>query len=289
MNSKPETLQDHQERMNRVYLHIQQHLDQPIQLEELARIACFSVFHFHRLFAAFTGEPLSSYIRRLRLEQAAVRLCYTPHSITDIALAAGYETPGAFTRAFSQLFEESPSSFRKKKVIRLVTEQKRVVHNQHKERAVKPEIKTRKETPVIFVRRTGKYQESARQAWEAVCNHAFPRGLVGPQSEFIGVSHDDPAITAEEKLRYDACISVAGEAKAEGEVGVQTLTGGNFAVFLHKGPYDKLKSIFGAIYAEWLPSSGKKLRDAPCFEKYLNDCSKTKPEDLLTEIYIPIE
>ena len=59
------------ERVNRVIFHVERHLGEPLHLEELARVACFSPFHFHRIFAAFTGEPLAAFIRRLRLERAA--------------------------------------------------------------------------------------------------------------------------------------------------------------------------------------------------------------------------
>jgi AraC family transcriptional regulator len=284
---REDTFKDHQERMNRVMTYIQEHLDQPISLETLAGVACFSVFHFHRIFSAFTGETLSSYVRRIRLEQAANKLCHTKQSITDIALATGYETPAAFTRAFAQQFKQSPTNFRKKQLVRLVTHQQIII--KLKEVHMQPEFKKRKEVKALYVRRTGKYQTSAREAWEAVCNHAFPKGWVEPDAEFIGVSYDDPAITAEEKLRYDACITITKDIQPEGELGVLTVAGGNYAVFLHKGPYESLYQTYQSAYGGWLPTSGKKLRDAPCFEKYLNDCSKTAPADLLTEIYIPIE
>ncbi|OGV45653.1 MAG: hypothetical protein A2X46_15010 [Lentisphaerae bacterium GWF2_57_35] len=286
---REETLKDHQERMNRVMVYIQQHLDQPISLEMLAGVACFSVFHFHRIFAAFTGETLNSYVRRLRLEQAANRLCHTRESVTEIALSAGYETPAAFTRAFAQLFKQNPTSFRKTKLVRLVTQQQTIIRPKQMEVHMKPEIKKRTDVKAVYVRRTGKYQTSAKEAWEAVCNQAFPKGLVGPKAEFIGISYDDPAITAEEKLRYDACITIDGDVKPEGELGVLTVAGGNYAAFMHKGPYENLYKTYQCAYGEWLPASGKKLREAPCFELYLNDCTKTAPADLLTEIYIPIE
>ena len=66
------------------------------------------------------------------------------------------------------------------------------------------------------------------------------------------------------------------------------LSAGRCAVFLHKGPYQKLAETWRAAYRDWLPSSGQQLRDAPPYEVYLNDPRKTKPEDLLTEIHIPI-
>lgn len=113
MPSREETVKDHKERLNRVLIYIQENIDKPLPLDALANIACFSPFHFHRLFAAYVGETLNDYIRRTRLEWAAMKLRQTERAITDIALTCGYETPAAFTKAFSQNFGKNPTEFRK--------------------------------------------------------------------------------------------------------------------------------------------------------------------------------
>lgn len=154
---------------------------------------------------------------------------------------------------------------------------------------MKPKIIERPETQALFVRRTGAYRESASAAWEAVCRFAGSRGLPSAGQEYIGISHDDPQITAQEKLRYDACITLRQPVKPEGEVGVQSIAGGRYAVFLHKGPYEKLTGTYQFIFGVWLPGSGEKLRDVPSFERYLNTPQTTRPEALQTEIYIPLK
>ena len=65
---KQDTLQDYQERMLRVLIYIQNHLDHGPTLNELAELAHFSPFHFHRIFRGMVGESLKAYVRRLRLE-----------------------------------------------------------------------------------------------------------------------------------------------------------------------------------------------------------------------------
>lgn len=283
------TRRDHQERLNRVLLYIQEHLDEPLSLSTLADIACFSPFHFHRIFAAYVGETVKDYVRRTRLELAAHRLCHTSEAVTEIALRAGYETPSAFTKAFRRRFRRSPTGFRSRNTtFRFRRDTLERMNTQPEEATMKPEMRQRKDTKVVCVRRVGPYSQAAGSAWQAVCGFAYPRQLVGKDAEFIGVSHDDPAITAEDKLRYDACITIQREVKPEGEVAVQTIPGGRFAVFTHKGPYSGLHEAYKAIYSQWLPASGAKLRDQSCFEKYLNDPDKTKPENLLTEIFIPV-
>jgi AraC family transcriptional regulator len=287
--NREETIRDHQERLNRVMQYIQRHLSESLKLNDLAGVANLSPFHFHRIFQAYAGETLNCFVRRVRLEWAASQLCHTRRSVTDIALDTGYETHGAFTTSFTKHFGCSPSDFRKEKTVYLLQQQQLVIKPGKEYRKMDIEIRDIEEKKVIYVQRIGKYSDSAGEAWQAVCAYAGPNGLIGPQSEFIGISYDDPTVTPEEKLRYDACITVDREVSAEGEVGVQSIPAGKYAVGLHKGPYDGLLEAYQYLYGEWLPESGRELRDAPCFEKYLNSPEDTAPEDLLTEIYAPIE
>ncbi len=290
MPNREQTITDHQERLNRVLDYIRRHLDETLNLTHLAEVACFSPFHFHRVFAAHVGETVSAHVRRLRLELAAHRLCHTERSVTDIALSAGYETPSAFNKAFARHFDMAPTRFKKKrKVVFFSQPIELALQPTEEEIAMNAEIRERTDTKVVYVRRTGDYNKSAEQAWQAVCRFAGPKGLMGPHTTFIGISHDDPGITPSDKLRYDACLTVDREVQPEGEVGVQTIAGGRYAVFMHEGPYSELAQTYGQIYRAWLPQSGEKLRDVSCFEIYLNSPDQVKPADLRTEIWIGIE
>jgi AraC family transcriptional regulator len=63
----------------------------------------------------------------------------------------------------------------------------------------------------------------------------------------------------------------------------------NYAMFLHKGAYENLKSTYDMI-GDWIVESGVEMRDLPMFEKYLNkDPRRTKPQNLKTEIYVPLK
>ena len=107
------TVEDYQQRLLRVLLHIQNHLDASLALDELADVAHFSPFHFHRIFRGMIGESVKEHVRRLRLERAAHRLRFTGQPVTEIAFDAGYQQHEAFTRAFRAMFEQSPTEFRK--------------------------------------------------------------------------------------------------------------------------------------------------------------------------------
>jgi|SRR5215472_13519933 len=281
MEHRAGTFSDYQKRMIAVLVFIDQHLNEPMTVAELARVANFSPFHFHRVFRAFLGEPLHKYVRRLRLERAALQLRHTEDPITEITFNVGFDTPAAFTRAFRERFGTTPSGFREQNRGRLKAEE---------ETEMNPEIRTLQEQPVIFVRRSGPYQTAADDAWRTLMKQAFWRLFFSRSVKTIGIVHDSPEITDESQIRYDACLTVSGAVKPKGEVGTQTIAGGRYAVFLHRGSYDQLSETYDQIFAEWLPQSSCRLRNAPCFEVYLNrNPKRTRPENLRTEIHVPVE
>jgi AraC family transcriptional regulator len=112
MLSEPQILQDHDDAIADVMQYIRRHIHEPLDRETLAAVAGFSIPHFHRVFRAQVGESAISYVRRLRLERAARKLRMGAVDITEVALAAGYDSHAAFSKAFKQQFGLSPSEFR---------------------------------------------------------------------------------------------------------------------------------------------------------------------------------
>ncbi|VAW34996.1 Transcriptional regulator, AraC family [hydrothermal vent metagenome] len=287
MARRLETIADHQQRITNVMLLIQARLDDPPSLGEVAALAAFSPYHFHRLFTAYTGESLSTFIRRLRLERAANRLRQTLDAITNIALDAGYETSANFSKAFRQQFGQSPSEFRRRDHLL----QTAVFHNiaNQEQKGMKPKIVTLEPQKVLFVRKTGVYSQASAAAFGALLPFAYSNRLMKKETQIIGISYDSPDITDADKLRYDACITITDEIQPQGEVGVQTVAGGRYAIFIHKGAYEGFSHTYGLIFSQWLPQSGERLRAVPTFERYLNrDPRRTKPENLRTEIFVPL-
>ena len=294
---KPVTLHDYKRRILRVLVHIQQHLDEPLRLDDLAAIACFSSFHFHRVFRGMVGESVNEYIRRLRLERAAAQLKVGKEPVTQIALDAGYSSHEAFTRAFNAWFGTSPSGFRALRRRRLPE----VASGLHYRRQhpvtqfralrggtnMKVEIKRIDPLRVAFLRHVGPYSHVGA-TWDKLLPILGKEGLLGGSPMFIGVCHDDPEVTAPARLRYDACVTVDQDFRGEGEAGIQTIAGGEYAVTTHQGPYNKMGDTYAALFGQWLPRSGRELSSTPCFEVYLNSPESTAPEDLLTDIYAPL-
>ena len=92
---------------------IEQHLDEPLALEQLAARAGLSPYHFSRLFTARMGRSAMAHVRGRRLVRGARRLCEEPDlKLVELALDCGFESQEAFTRAFKRVFGVSPGRFR---------------------------------------------------------------------------------------------------------------------------------------------------------------------------------
>ncbi len=149
------------------------------------------------------------------------------------------------------------------------------------------DVRTLAPRRVAALRHTGPYMEIG-QTFERLMQWAGRRGLIGPDTEMLAVFYDDAEQRPPEQLRSDACIAVPDEIEGDGDVVIQTIEGGEYAVALHRGPYHLLPTVYRWIYSEWLVQNGRRPRALPPYEIYRNDPSTTKPDDLLTEVYVPL-
>ncbi len=267
-------------RIIKVLVYIDQRLDEEISLEELARKACYSPYHFHRVFFAIVGETVHKYVRRLKLERAAGKLRYTSLPVTEIALDANYETPSAFAKAFKQSMGTSPERYRFDNALKKLKEYPMI----HPDAIQKID-----DLELLFIRSVGDYSKSPSEAWIKLHKFIEENSLDSKKLRYFGISHDDPNITPEGKLRYDAAILAPG-VKERGEVGREILQGGKYAVFTHKGPYSTLEESFNRIFLKWLPASKETFDETRrCFTEYFHlEFVKTNPEKLVTKIFIPL-
>lgn len=288
MKNKPSTTDDYLRRVNRVVEYIRAHLSEEIDLKKLAEISAFSPFHFHRILSAFLGEPVGEFIVRTRLETAARLLRYTEMSVSEIAYRVGYDTPSSLSKAFRKSYGISPRAFKKSKKIPAMIE--RTHQEEPHGRLSKPKILEIPVKNAAFLRARGNYNSvdygaCFLQLWTYVKAHKlFSAGV-----EHMVVYHNDPDISQAADLRCDVCLVLPKGPVPEGEIGVKQIGGGRYAVFRYTGPYSGLGWAYQSICGAWLPQSGCTLRDAPCFEKYLNRADRVPAERLKTEIYLPIE
>ncbi|PWD97870.1 AraC family transcriptional regulator [Marinilabilia rubra] len=281
------TKNEYHKSVNRVVDYINQHLDEPVDLKTLAGIANISEFHFHRIFKAFVGESIGSYISRLKLEYAAGKLQLSGNTLSEIAEKTGYRSEFSLSKAFRKHFGINPSAFRN-------TETYFSSHFQQPNYDIpelNPEYMELQDRDLLYIRIISKYGSSSDydKAWSKLLKYASLKNLLKADSEFIGLSFDDPNITASEKCRFYACISVDTPVDPEGEFGLQRIDGGKYAVFTLKGPYSGLNALYQAVYFHWLPRTNAELRHGMPFEKYLNNPDEVEPSDLITEVYLPVQ
>lgn len=113
MNAKDKSRQEYMARINRVIDYIEKNLNEDITLEKIAQIACFSPFHFHRIFSTLTNETLNSFVQRLRIEKAARQLSNDKTvSISEIADKCGFGSVAHFSRTFRKYFGLTAKEFR---------------------------------------------------------------------------------------------------------------------------------------------------------------------------------
>ena len=153
---------------------------------------------------------------------------------------------------------------------------------------MKVEIKNIDKMRVAFVRHAGPYDQVGK-AWDRLCMHLGKTGYLGAGCQFVGICYDDPDVTPQEKIRYDACVTVDENFEPEEDIAVQTIGGGEYAVTTHVGPYSKLGQTYTKLFGQWLLQSNRELRSEPCIEFYLNDPEGTEPEDLLTDVCLPLQ
>lgn len=293
---RKETRTNYEELLLRVINHVHEHLDEDLSLGRLARIACLSPYHFHRVFTGLMGETALEYVRRIRLERATQKLLQDRDAIAEIALGAGYKTHESFTRAFKARFGLSPSDFRKllpadmpETVIAAGITLLNIGGSKMDVR-----IEQVPDKIIAYMRHVGPYHEIVN-TWTKMNEWCHVRQeVLTPHVWFLSVFHDDPGVTSESELRSDACITLDAPIEPEGEVQIGELKGGEYAVVTYVGHYSGLGAAWHRAFTEVLPATGRKPGQAPectspCYEVYRTNPEVTPPDEWVTEIYIPLQ
>ncbi len=282
----------YEERVNAVIDHIDANLDRNLGLDELAEVARFSRFHFHRLFTAMVGETVHRFTARLRVERAARLLMQHPaKSITDVSVQCGYATPSAFARSFKTAHGMTPSDWRSglhrstdPGDTRLVGRSLRgsevdiePIYSGRSRRwalvapGLAPATVSVERRPAIeaaYVRHIGPFQGQADLfaalfgrlgGWAA---SQSPPIAVG---ETFAIYHDDPNLTDDDRLRVSVAMPLAAGAKITGGVGRTTVPSGRYAIGRFELGDAEYGTAWAALLSGWLPASGYEPSDQQVF------------------------
>ncbi len=276
-------------------------LDCALDLGVLASRAATSPFHFHRIFRGMVDETPLALSRRLRLERAAYWLATTDKSVATIAYDSGFDTHEAFTRAFRAGYAMTPSSFRRRRTLRIELAARCGVHYRAGgttpftpvDRGVHEmnvDIVELAERRVATVAHVGPYNQIG-EAFGRLGAIATAGGLFDQPEppEMVAVYHDDPEVMPPESLRADAGVVVPQGRVLPDGLSERRLPPGQYARTTHAGPYELLGDVWSRFLGGWLPSSGRRIGAGGTFEIYRNNPTNTPPEALITDLYIAIE
>ena len=126
-------------------------------------------------------------------------------------------------------------------------------------------------------------------AFQKVAGIFTARNLWPQAQGMLGIYYDDPTTVAAQDLNSHAGVIVGADFEMPENLQDVQVPDGRMAVMHYKGPYAGLNAAYDYLFGEWLPNSGEEFRDAPSFEVYLNDPMDTAPDDLLTDICVPLK
>ncbi|WP_412754583.1 AraC family transcriptional regulator [Legionella donaldsonii] len=278
---------NYERQLKKVIEFIGKHLDEKLTLNQLSDIACFSKYHFHRLFTAYTGLSLQQYVRWLRLKRAAHQLIVNKDkSIIEIAINAGFESHESFTRAFKQACHLNPSEFRAQSSWQVWEQQPYCLPKQG-EMTMNVSIKNIAARRLAVLEHRGDPQKVGDSV-NRLINWAKAQtiNLKPKAGEAFGFAYDDPQTTPAAEFRFDLAITVPEQLKLEGEIIEKRLPAGRYAVATHKGSRNTIGDTVYGLYRDWVPESGEELGNLPCIFCYYNFDHEVAETELITECWL---
>jgi AraC family transcriptional regulator len=265
-------------RVHRAIDHITANLHRPLRLETVAKVACFSPYHFHRVFRAIVGETLREFVERVRLERALYLMSHGPRPpLTEIALTCGFGSSSSFSRSFRARFGVPPSAFdldayrqsRRSEMVATLPELAPLTERANPDGFV---VRLR-ELPArrVFYRRVLRPYEGdrVRRAAAQLVEWARERDLDGGQ--WLGYQWDEPEIVPLHRCRYDVAVEVPDDAVASEGIGVvrfPPMLVGELDVI---GPIELEVRALDWLYGAWLPRSGFAPDHQPVFESWIGE------------------
>lgn len=290
-NTDMDSILFYQKRLNRVIDFISSHLSEPLSLAQLAEVAGFSSFHFHRIFTAITGETPADYVQRVRLELAVNYLVKTRRSITRIGFECGFKNSSDFARIFRRHYGLTPSQYRSsgKPYQAPIPEQLPMVESSRL-LLEPPQFKHLAGMDMIYLAYYEGYKmEMICRLWERLSRWASLNQLDPSTTLALGISLDDPWITQHSKCRYYACLTIPQGTIVHEPFGSMHVPEFDYAVFHTACRPDEIQEIYHAIYRNWLPGSDYQPANSFPFEIYLQSPAEHPLGLFEMQVCIPIE
>ena len=313
MHQPPENHKEkeYHSRIRKVLAYMQENLAEELPLKKLSAIACFSTFHFQKIFSLYVGESPKQYIMRLRLERIAHYLSLYPAlSIYDASFQCGFSSPSTFIRAFKKYYGTTPEVFRKltldeiSKIGTLKPHKGKSFDLQSSEfwslNLINEEIaglisemsigvKTIRSLNVAFIDSHLGNEDAIPNTFKALTRRAEPRDLITKDTQFIGVMLDTPFFTKYEKCRFRACISLPEGVSVPKDINTALIPGGKYACYSMKGTIQGIFKSLMVFSHGWLEQSGYQIAEITGFELYDENPALKPYENIRRQIFVPVK
>lgn len=283
-------------RLRRVLAHIEARADGDLSVEALSRVAAFSKFHFHRQFTQLLGMGVYEYVKLVRLRRASFQLAFRDHQIVEVALASGYESHEAFSRAFKKTFGQTPSEFRQAPAWTHWLSTYRQITQLRSENMKRKDEYQSEDVSIVDFGQTRvaalEHRGDPRTLMDSVRKFIAWRkenGLPPRLSATYNILYDDLHTTPSADYRFDVCAAITGKV-ADNAYGVveKTIPAGRCAVLRHVGADDGLDAAVSYLYGTWLPSSGQELRDFPLYLQRVRFFPDVPEHEAVSDLFLPL-
>ncbi|CAM3873657.1 DNA gyrase inhibitor GyrI/SbmC [Bacillus mobilis] len=256
MESK-QSINEYLRRIYKVQDYIESNIDNPLSIEELADVAGFSKFHFHRIFKGIVDEPLSRYVNRLKLERATHLLTYrTDMTITHIAYHFGFTDSAVSSRTFKNYYGISPSQYRNDNSKNCKDVSGISQYNECKKVRGNVETASADDIHVAYIRHIGTYEEltiAFPKMIEKLFHYVAEENYhVFEDTKVLTIYHDHHEFTEDNHLRTSLCITIPNESAVEtSDIGIMVIPSGKYAVGHFEIFQDEYKGAWEFLYGEW--------------------------------------
>lgn len=227
--------------------------ERALPLDLLAEHARLSRFHFQRLFLEVMGESPSAYIRRTRLDRAAIGLLIYPDPVLSIALTVGYASHEAFIRAFHRQFGLVPTQYRQ-----FARQASIAVTAEERRRAAQVQVQELPAQPLLGMRFFGNYAQ-VEDNWRRFADILIECGFPLERAQAVGRVIDNPEITPNELVRYDCAVVDPGFDPGHPLLTPLGVPAGRYATLAHRAQYNQIFAAYRTLAVAWQPPPGQRF------------------------------
>ncbi|MFK7692712.1 helix-turn-helix domain-containing protein [Paenibacillus sp. HJGM_3] len=273
-------------RMDHALEFIERTMDKPLDIEAIAKAACSSSFHFHRMFHMWTGITVGEYVRKRKLTLAAQELAASSAKVVDVALKYGYDSPEAFSKAFRKIHGIAPSEARQSGVYLKAFPRLSFHFWVEGDKEVDYHIEEKEAFTVVgksAVITCGNEGRSRSWFW-GECQRDGTLDMItclDTDTPWLGITMD-----FDEPFPYMIAKEAHDDSVADG-LARQTIPASTWAIFPCVGSLpSSMQNGFRQIYHQWFPATGYEHAGLPEIEVY--PPGNATAEDYRCEAWIPI-